>query len=72
VLAATGGFFVGKFLDGELDLQRIQARAQAGVRGRDREAVPAAEQTAYPQNGTSVQVPVASSPQPLRASGRVR
>lgn len=32
VLAAVAGYFVGKFLDGELNLQEIQDRAQGRTR----------------------------------------
>lgn len=32
VLAAVIGYFIGKFLDGEIDVEDLQARAQ----GRDR------------------------------------
>lgn len=32
VLFGIGGYFVGKFLDGELDLQEIQDRAQGRTR----------------------------------------
>jgi uncharacterized protein YcfJ len=35
VLAAVIGYFVGKFLDGEIDVEDLQARAQ----GRDRTTV---------------------------------
>jgi hypothetical protein len=36
VLAAVLGYFIGKFLDGEIDVEDIQARAQ----GRDRTGMP--------------------------------
>lgn len=36
VLAAIGGFLIGKFLDGELDLEEIQARAQDRFRRDER------------------------------------
>jgi hypothetical protein len=36
VLAAILGYFIGKFLDGEIDVEDIRARAQ----GRDRTGMP--------------------------------
>ncbi len=36
IIFATIGYFVGKFLDGELDLEDIRARAQNRTRVRTR------------------------------------
>jgi uncharacterized protein YcfJ len=33
VLAAIIGYFIGKFLDGEIDVEEVQARAQGRSRG---------------------------------------
>ena len=34
ILFAVGGYFVGKFLDGEIDLQELQNRARGRQRTR--------------------------------------
>lgn len=34
VLVAVAGYFIGKFLDGEVDLEDLRARAQGRVQGR--------------------------------------
>ena len=34
ILIGLVGYFIGKFLDGEIDLEEIRARAQARTQGR--------------------------------------
>ena len=38
VLGGVVGYFVGKFLDGDLDLEEVRARAQGRGQGRDARA----------------------------------
>lgn len=56
VLAGIAGYFVGKFLDGELDLEEIQNR----VRGRTQNPVDQSPYTAGP--GAGPRVPPANAP----------
>lgn len=69
LLAGIAGYFVGKFLDGELDLEEIQARAQARARGKTYEpAGNGASANAGPVNVP----PQGTSPVPGSGGTRVR
>lgn len=74
VLAGIAGYFVGKFLDGELDLEEIRARAQARARGQTYEpSSNGASATTGPMNDLTQQQPPASSPVPsVTGSGGTR
>jgi uncharacterized protein YcfJ len=37
VLGGVAGYFIGRFLDGEIDVEDVRARAQGRFRGRARE-----------------------------------
>lgn len=64
VLAGLAGYFVGKFLDGELDLEEIRNRAQ----GRTQSPIDQSPYTASPTSG-----PAASpTPPPTDVSGGTR
>jgi hypothetical protein len=54
-LFAIAGYFVGKYLDGEIDLEVVRARAQGRARGRD-----PAESGARAQESPYAPPPVAS------------
>lgn len=62
VLAGIAGYLIGKFLDGELDLEEIRARAQGRTNQGDQANTPGAAPSAGFRTG-----PAANQP-----SGRVR
>ncbi len=37
VLGGVAGYFIGRFLDGEIDVEDVRARAQGRLQGRARE-----------------------------------